>query len=75
MNIKPDDVIGMKLKIGFEVCPELEASDRMRLGLCSKGLLNQCEDTRYQPLKECLARARTLYIQVWCAILCVPFVP
>jgi len=63
------------LVVVIEVCPELEASDRMRLGLCSKGLLKQCEDTRYQPLKECLARTRTLYIQVWCAILCIPFVP
>lgn len=63
------------LVVVIEVCPELEASDRMRLGLCSKGLLKQCEDTRYQPLKECLTRTRTLYIQVWCAILCIPFVP
>lgn len=63
------------LVVVIEVCPELEANDRMRLSLYSKGLLKQCEDAKYQPLKECLARTRTLYIQVWCAILCVPFVP
>lgn len=63
------------LVVVIEVCPELEANDRMRLSLYSKGLLKQCEDAKYQPLKECLTRTRTLYIQVWCAILCVPFVP
>ena len=62
------------LVVVIDVCPELEANDRRRLSLCSKGLLKQCEDAKYTPLKECLTRTRTLYIQVWCAILCVPFV-
>ena len=59
--------------IVVDVCPELEAADRRRLAICSRGLLRQCEDARYNPLSECLSRTRTLYIQVWCAILCVPF--
>lgn len=61
------------LVIVVDVCPELEANDRRRLSICSRGLLRQCEDAKYSPVAECLARTRTLYIQVWCAILCVPF--
>jgi hypothetical protein len=63
------------LVVVVEVCPELESSDRRRLSISSKHLLRQCEDSRYTPLAVCLERTRTLYIQVWCAILCIPFVP
>ena len=63
------------LVIVVDVCPELEAEDRRRLSICAKGLLRQCEDAKYAPISECLSRTRTLYIQVWCAILCIPFVP
>ena len=56
-----------------EVCPDLGKSERTRLAICSRGLLRQCEDAKYTPLTECLTRTRTLYIQVWCAMLCLPF--
>lgn len=56
-----------------EVCPDLETTDRSRLSICCKGLLRQAEDAKYAPIKEILQRTRTQYIQVWCAILCVPF--
>ena len=57
-----------------DVCPDMEATDRCRLSICCKGLLRQSEDAKYAPIKEVLQRTRTQYIQVWCAILCVPFV-
>ena len=56
-----------------DVCPDLEATDRCRLSICCKGLLKQSEDAKYAPIKEILQRTRTQYIQIWCAILCVPF--
>ena len=61
------------LVILIDVCPDLETNDRRRLSICSRGLLRQCEEAKYCPLGECLSRTRTLYIQVWCALLCVPF--
>ena len=61
------------LIIVVDVCPDLESNDRRRLAICSRGLLRQCEDAKYSPITECLARTRTFYIQVWCALLCVPF--
>ena len=61
------------LIIVVDVCPDLESNDRRRLAICSRGLLQQCEDAKYSPITECLARTRTFYIQVWCALLCVPF--
>lgn len=56
-----------------DVCPDLERTDRSRLSICCKGLLRQAEDAKYAPIKDILQRTRTQYIQVWCAILCVPF--
>ena len=61
------------LIIVVDVCPDLEVNDRRRLAICSRGLLRQCEDAKYAPINECLSRTRTFYIQVWCALLCVPF--
>ena len=43
------------------------------LAICSRGLLRQSEEAKYAPINESLARTRTFYIQVWCALLCVPF--
>lgn len=61
------------LIIVVDVCPDLEPNDRRRLAICSRGLLRQSEEARYAPITESLARTRTFYIQVWCALLCVPF--
>ena len=57
-----------------DVCPDLEARDRCRLSICCKGLLRQSEDAKYAPVMEILQRTRSQYIQVWCALLCLPFV-
>ena len=61
------------LIIVVDVCPDLEPNDRRRLAICSRGLLRQSEEAKYAPINESLARTRTFYIQVWCALLCVPF--
>ena len=54
-------------------CTELEIDERLRLAKEFKNLLTTSEQSGYKDLKTTLKQTQVLYIQLWCALLCVPF--
>ena len=62
------------LVIMVNVCPDLDPETRSRLSTSTGALVKYCEEIRFSRIRECLDRTRQSYIQVWCAILSIPFV-
>lgn len=56
-------------------CHELDIDERLKLAKEFRYLLKTCEQAHYQELKTILKQTQILYIQMWCALLCVPFQP
>ena len=61
------------LVIMVEMAANLDEDDRLRYSRFTRDLLAACESNRYSPLEACLIRTRTLYIDLWCSLLCLPF--
>ena len=51
------------------------AESRTKLSEACRDLARTCQASRFRDLKGCLAATRALFVDVWCALLCVPFVP
>jgi len=54
-------------------CVELDVVERLRLAKEFKSLLVNSENEGYKDLKATLKKTQVMYIQLWCALLCVPF--
>jgi len=54
-------------------CVELDVVERLRLAKEFKCLLVSSESEGYRDLKSTLKKTQVMYIQLWCALLCVPF--
>lgn len=60
------------LIIMVDLASHMDMDDRLRFARICGDLLRESEMGRYKDLGVVLARTRTVYIDLWCAILCLP---
>ena len=53
---------------------EMAAGQKTRIGRLCQNNMRVCQSNSYSDLPKCLERTRDIYVDLWCTVLCIPFV-